>query len=203
MELELRVPFTKFLARALGLLGVALFGWFLPGRFRYLLWLSIAGILRLGFLEELRPVVFGLWPRFGVRFRDGALWWLPLGPNWYLLWDALREGRPGLADWRRTPLAAYFLVQAKQKKVRPEVPGELYPIAEELELPLGLRGLAFLLGFSSAILAQLILPQGQGALWNLPLGTFTGFIAETLDQTFRLRAYARALSAYWAEEEGR
>ncbi len=231
MELELRVPYRRLLVRALGILVLALLGWWLPYYLRYPLWLSLAAVLRLGFLDELTPlrydrgrlyrggerrekagivslcgpVVAGVWPRFGVRFKDGTRWWLPLGANWYLLWDELRRGRPELAGWRDTLLAPYFLIEAKRGPVRPEVPGELYPIAEELNLSLGMKGLAYLAGLLGYVLAQLLLPRAvlQTYFLDFLFGIFTGLLGDAVDRSLRLRAYARALSAFWAKGEGR
>ncbi len=127
---------------------------------RVLVWGLLLALLRLGYLAELTPVrfsrgllyrgndrrraseatrlwgpvVLGLWPRFGVWFQDGTKWWLPLGPGWHLLWDALRRENPALPDWRETPLCLYFLVQAASRRARSSVPGELYELAEALSL---------------------------------------------------------------------
>jgi len=127
---------------------------------RVLVWGLLLALVRWGYLAELTPVrfyqgvlyrgndrrrsaevaellglvVLGLWPRFGMQFHDGTIWWLPLGPGWHLLWDALRQERPSLADWRQTSLCLYFLVKAASQRARSSVPGELYELAEELSL---------------------------------------------------------------------
>jgi len=146
--------------RAFGFGFVALTGLFLSLPYRVFVWTLLALLVRWGFFAELVPVrlrqgrlyrglcwreleeavdlrgvvVAGLWPRFGVRFADGATWWLPLGRGWTLVWDAIRQRSTGLPDWRSTPLFLFFLARARDAAPPAALPGELVDCAERLGL---------------------------------------------------------------------
>ena len=218
-SLRLKAPFSEVLKRAVFVLALALGGWFLPKPFRFLLWLSLALWLRTGYLEELLPVVYrdgalrrkgrmrplaevealfgpvvaGLWPRFLVRFRGGEVWGLPLAPGWHRLWEVLRRFHPGLADWRTTPLGAHYLELAKRGIKAPEIPEELYALADEVRPPLAFRGLAFLASLLGFALADTFFPQARGLLDDLVLAVLGGLLGQGIERSVRLRGWLLAL----------
>jgi len=203
--------------RAVGLLLVALSAWFWPSPLREALWLSLVYLLRQGILSELAPVryregrlmregrvreagdaealigtvVYGLWPRFGVRFPGQEVWWLPLGRGWTLLWEELRRANPALPDWRETPLCPYYLMLADSDPPPEAVPGELI----ERVAALGLKGklrpsFLSLVAFSAVggALSAIILPPGLGPFGELG---FVVVFALALDGAYRVWKISR------------
>ena len=209
--------------RALGVLALAFSAGFWPSPLREAFWLLLFLLLRRGFLTELSPVyyrqgwlvrqgrrrraeevrdligavVWGLWPRFGLRFEDGERWWLPLGRGWTLLWQELRRVRPELPDWRRTPLCPYYLMLATSESPPESVPGELIELAAWAQLK-GRAGAGFfamlLVSAVGGVLSGLLTSPRMGHWGELGLVVALAFFVEgavrVWDQS-RLRRYCK------------
>lgn len=223
--MEIRAPYRALLGRAVDLFFVLFLAWFAGSPFREWVGLGAALLVWAGFFEELRPVgydrgvlvrggerrpvrevrslrglvVLGVWPRIELGFSDGGRWWLPVAPNWYLLWDRLRADNPRLPDWRKGPLCLYFLARARKPDGLAAVPGELVELAEALGVP------EFTPGFFPTLLGGLAL-AGLLGYWAPGFSNAASTALVGLLGGFAVRAYAslrgmRRLRVY--QEEGR